>query len=97
MTEVKKDETENIRRELQQITNQEVQSDDPVAERARLEAEHGAGNVWSTDELRDQFDVHGFMAPFVSVRKKDTKEEGTLQFQHHPRFYFGWVPNKPRA
>ena len=47
--------------------------------------------VWNTDELTKDFEVLGFMAPFVVVRKRDTGERGTLQFTHDPRYYFGWL------
>ena len=36
--------------------------------RATLEAEHGT--VWDTDELGRDFEVIGFLAPFVVVRRK---------------------------
>lgn len=84
------DETESIRKTMVAINTAQVQSNDPVAERARLEAIHGVGNVFDTDEVRAKFEVQGFMAPFVSVKKLDTGERGALEFQHSPRFYFGW-------
>jgi len=43
-----------------------------------------------SDELCKQFEVLGFMAPFVKVRDLDTRERGTLKFQHDPRYYFSW-------
>ena len=57
-------------------------------ERDKLERVYG--QVWSTDELCKQFEVLGFMAPYVQVRDLDTREKGTLKFQHEPRYYFGW-------
>jgi hypothetical protein len=48
------------------------------------------GKVWDTQQLSQDFDVLGFMAPFVIVRQKSTGKKGTLYFQHNPRFYFGW-------
>ena len=56
--------------------------------REELEAVHG--QVWSTGELTTDFTVHDFLAPFVFVTKKDTGEKGTLLFQHHPRFFYGF-------
>jgi chromosome partitioning protein len=53
------------------------------------------GRVWDTDELRAEFDVIGFMAPFVGVRRKSDGRKGSLEFQHHPRFYFSFVPDRP--
>lgn len=61
-------------------------------ERKRLEVIHG--KVWNTDELRADFEVTGFMAPMVVVRRKADGVIGSLEFQHQPRFYFGWVEDK---
>lgn len=48
--------------------------------------------VWTTDELRRDFEVIGFMAPFVVVRRKSDGQRGSLMFTHSPRYYFGWQP-----
>lgn len=45
---------------------------------------------WNTAELQEAFEVKGFMAPFVVVRRKADGKEGTLQFTHSPRKYFNW-------
>jgi len=58
-------------------------------ERAGLEAIYG--RVWDTRELSRDFVVHGFMAPLVIVTCKATNMQGSLLFQHHPRFYFDFV------
>lgn len=63
-------------------------------EREALEAAHGKGNVWDTQELTAAFTVHGFAAPFVSVTRKDDGKRGVLTFQHHPRFYFNFVEGR---
>lgn len=81
-----KDVTEPIRRLGVAIINSEVESDNPETERTRLEKKHG--KVWSTDELTKDFEVTGFMAPFVTVRSKESGKDGVLEFQHSPRFYF---------
>jgi hypothetical protein len=60
------------------------------AERAELEARYG--KVWSTDEVREDFEVLGFMAPFVMVERRLDQQRGTLMFQHSPRYYFDWSP-----
>ena len=62
------DPTENIRREDQARINAEA------AERAELVKQYGM--VWSTDELREAFEVLGFMAPYVVVRSKYTGKKG---------------------
>ena len=78
------DTTENARRELVTTLNSEP------GERAALEAKHG--QVWNTSELREDFDVIGFLAPFVGVRRKSDGVRGSLLFQHWPRFYFRFLP-----
>lgn len=78
------DPTEGIRRELVAQINAEPGS------RADLEAKHG--QVWDTDQVRDEFEVIGFMAPLVVVKRKADGVKGSLMFQHHPRFYFGFQP-----
>jgi hypothetical protein len=84
-----KDETEPMRRSrLAEITSQ-VKSNDREAERARLEAQYG--RVWDCDQLSADFEVLGFMAPYVVVRRKSDTRKGSLEFQHHPRFYFNFV------
>ena len=59
--------------------------------RESLEAIHG--QVWNTAELQRDFIVEGFLAPFVHVHRRDNKDEGSLEFQHQPRFYFNFRGN----
>lgn len=56
--------------------------------REALEAQHG--QVWNTEELSRDFEVIGFMAPLVVVRRKCDGTKGSLEFQHNPRFYFSF-------
>jgi hypothetical protein len=79
------DATENVRRELVRKLNAEPQG------RAALELKHG--QVWDTDELQRDFEVKGFAAPLVVVRRRSDGVLGTLFFQHEPRFYFGFSPD----
>ena len=58
--------------------------------RESLEAQHG--QVRDTQQLASEFDVLGFMAPLVVVRRKSDGKKGSLMFQHHPRFYFSFQP-----
>lgn len=83
------DDTEPIRRNRLADINSAVQSNDREAERKRLEARYG--QVWNTDELSAEFEVLGFMAPYVVVRRKSDGRKGSLEFQHDPRFYFNFV------
>lgn len=59
----------------------------------RMAIEHGQ-QVWSTDEMRRDFDVIGFAAPFVMVRRKSDRVLGTLEFAHTPRYYWGFVQDQ---
>lgn len=77
------DETEEIRKARIVEINAE-----PAPGRA--ECERVYGKCWDTDEVRKEFDVLGFMAPFVVVRRKADGKKGSLEFQHSPRFYFNW-------
>ena len=78
------DPTESIRREMVAEINAEPGS------RAALEAKHG--QVWDTDQVQQEFEVVGFMAPLVVVRRRSDGVEGVSMFQHNPRFYFGFQP-----
>jgi hypothetical protein len=55
------------------------------------------GRKWTTDELRAEFEVIGFAAPFVVVRRLSDGQKGSLEFTHTPRVYFGWRPDDPQA
>jgi len=56
--------------------------------REELEAEYG--EVLTTDDVREKYEVRSFLAPLVFVTDLKTGKRGTLQFQHMPRFYFDW-------
>ena len=53
-----------------------------------LVAKYGADNVWTTETLQRDFEVRGFLAPFVTVVRRNDGKIGCLTFQHMPRFYF---------
>ena len=48
------------------------------------------GKEWTTDELTEEFEVIGFLAPFVVVRNIATGKKGSMMFRHSPRVYFGY-------
>jgi hypothetical protein len=83
------DETEEVRRRRLAVVNSAVESKDPTTERQRLEAQYG--RVWDTAQLSVEFEVLGFMAPHVVVRRKSDGRKGSLEFQHLPRFHFNFV------
>jgi hypothetical protein len=60
----------------------------PGVDRAELERRHG--QVWDPAGLSAEFEVVGFMAPYIVVRRKADGKVGSLTFQHEPRFYFEW-------
>jgi hypothetical protein len=78
------DPTEEFRRMATERINAQM------AEREDLEGKYG--QVWDTKQLREEFTVHAFLAPFVHVTRKLDGVSGTLAFQHMPRFYFSFEP-----
>lgn len=76
------DDTEQMRRARFHELNEEAT--------VRVELEERHGQVWDKDELRGQFEVIGFAAPYVIVKERKTGKKGSLEFQHSPRLYFNW-------
>jgi len=76
------DETETIRRCM-------IESGQPQRDLEQAEQR------WNTQELTRDYIVHGFSAPFVVVTRKSDGVKGSLEFTHHPRFYFNFVEDKP--
>jgi hypothetical protein len=60
--------------------------------RAHLIAQYG--QVWDPRELANDFEVIGFISPFVAVRRKADDCTGTLEFQCNPRFYFSFLADR---
>lgn len=58
--------------------------------RSVLEAKYG--QVWTTDEMREEFEVEGFSLGLVVVRRKRDGQRGSLEFGHSPRFYYSFSP-----
>ena len=80
------DVTEAARRERLAEINAEPGS------REALEAQYI--QVWDTQQLAQEFEVIGFLAPLVVVRRKADGVKGSLEFQHGPpRLYFNFVPD----
>jgi hypothetical protein len=78
------DETETIRRQMVATINADPGS------RPDLESKYG--QVWDTSQLQDDFQVLGFMAPFVVVKRRLDGVRGSLMFQNSPRFYYSFQP-----
>ena len=83
MTQI--DETEGIRR------IQQAQHNADPSPREEMEAKYG--QVWDTDQLQEDFEVLGFMAPLLVVRRKRDGQKGSLYFRHHPRLYYQFEPH----
>jgi hypothetical protein len=75
------DETEGVRRAM-------LAGGQPHRDLAQAEA--AAEQTWTTDQLREEFEVIGFMAPFVVVKRLSDGVKGSMEFTHHPRVYFGF-------
>ncbi len=63
--------------------------------RSREDLERAHGRVWDTRQLTEEFEVLGFLAPFVVVRRRADGSRGSLTFQHDPRLYFDFVEEQP--
>jgi hypothetical protein len=79
------DPTESIRRQRLAEINAVPGS------RQALEAQYG--KVWDTQQLAEDFEIVGFLAPLVVVRRRVDGMKGSLEFQHEPRLYFNFVPD----
>ena len=49
---------------------------------------------WNTQELQEDFEVIGFQAPFVVVKRKADGVTGSLEFDHAPRKYYNFREDK---
>lgn len=84
------DPTEQIRREgRESIARAVAAAPDP---RKMMEDVHGVDNVWDGDQLTEQFEVLGFLAPLVIVKRRSDGVKGSMYFSHQPRLYFGFMP-----
>lgn len=77
---------DHTRRELVKLLNMYPQ------ERPALEEDWG--QVWDTQQLSNDFEVLGYMAPYVVVIRKSDNKRGSLMFQHQPRYYFAFEEEK---
>lgn len=73
-----KDPTEAVRRMM-------IETDAPAQDLAQT-----TGPAWDTEAFKRDFEVLGFLAPFVLVRRRSDGKRGTLEFVHLPRVYFNW-------
>jgi hypothetical protein len=59
--------------------------------REELQAQYG--QVWDTAGLTKDFEVIGFLAPLVVVKRRSDGKKGSLEFVQTPRFYFNFRPH----
>jgi hypothetical protein len=64
------------------------------AQRCRESLESQHGRVWDTSELLAEFEVVGYDAPLVRVRRKSNGKNGSFVFQHYPRFFFLFIEER---
>ena len=76
------DDTEQARRDM-------IETGQPTAD---LAAEQG--QTWDTAELQRDFDVIGYAAPFVVVKRSSDGQRGSLEFTASPRVYFGFTEHR---
>lgn len=70
---------DNVLDAMRMVMTEEINNSEVTAERQ-----------WTTAQMQEEFDVLGFMAPFVVVVRKSDGKRGSLMFKHHPRVYFNW-------
>jgi hypothetical protein len=75
------DPTEAARRSM-------IETGQPVVD---LEATDGP--TWTSETVQSEFEIIGFMAPFVVARRRSDGVKGSLEFTHNPRVYFNWQPS----
>jgi hypothetical protein len=56
--------------------------------KSKLASEYG--RVWDTQQLQKEFEVLGFAAGYVAVKRKFDGVKGSMDFTHMPRFYFNF-------
>ena len=52
------------------------------------------GQLWDTQQMQVDFQVHGFLAPYVKVTRKSDGMAGLLMFSHMPRWYHSFQPEE---
>ena len=79
------DHTEEMRRKAMDLMKREPASYEDLV------ANYGADNVWTTEQVKELYEITSFMAPYCTCVRKSDGQVGSLAFQHRPRFYFNFV------
>ena len=80
--EVEETRADSIRRARQAQLNMSLP-------RETLEALYG--RVWTTEELKLEWNIVAYVAPLVLVKSRADESLGSFEFQHEPRYYFNYV------
>ena len=67
-------------------------SDNEIERYQELVNTYGKNNVWTSDQISQDFNIEGFMAPYVVGTRRADNVRGSLAFTHSPRFYFDFKP-----
>jgi hypothetical protein len=76
--------------QAQRIRLQEIN----VEPGSRQDVESRHGQVWDSEEMRRDFEVLGFCAPWTVVKRRADGVTGSLEFQHAPRMYWGFKEDR---
>lgn len=74
------------------VRRSEIVTGQPPKDLADVRQE--GGQTWDTTQLQADFEVIGFLAPYVVVRRKSDGQKGSLEFTHNPRQYFNFSPHQ---
>lgn len=66
------------------------QAEQHTEESLRAELSKRYDDICNIDELRQQYQVVAFLAPYVQVERISDGVVGTMKFTHSPRLYFGF-------
>ena len=62
--------------------------------RNRLALHRDFGDVWTHQEMAQEFDIVLWICPLVIVIRRSDGIKGSLLYQHQPRFYFRFYPDE---
>ncbi len=57
-----------------------------------MAADTDTAERFTTEQLREKFDVVGFSMGLVVVDRKSDGVRGSMEFDHSPRIYYGFKP-----
>ena len=77
--------------DLTEATRREMVAEINTNLSEREEREKRDGQTWNTAEMKQAFEAHGFLAPFINVTRKSEGVRGFLEFQHQPRYYYNFT------